>query len=163
MKKLLLVAVMLFVIAPGGLSYAACLDQFVFKATKNAYWETGDVVNACQNEFGPNYRLADWNDIIWFKNSGGTLDAFFIEIGMAPYNVANYGNYYQSNSYTKDSFLVSMNGQRFWNGGNRHFFIQRHDHIRPSDWAIHGTIDNNLIDLGSWYSIYFRVVCFKIN
>ena len=96
----------------------------------NSDWE-----NIVLNEFGTNYRVADWNDLLNFYNSGGNLLELFDALGLTEYN---------------SSAFLKRNGQQFYSS-TRAYFASRHEHNRPSSYLAHENINNYLISLGSWY------------
>gem|GEM_PF-3760396 len=113
-----------------------------FKVTAGAYSENADLDQAVKNEFGNGYRVADWNEIKLYSNE---IQSWADSIGM------NHNDYY----------FVTWNGQGFWNGGNRHYFITRFDHVVDSGYQVHDQIDNNFITLGSWYGIQKRILAIR--
>lgn len=115
--------------------------ESLFRVTAGKYSETADLGDVIKNEFGDNYRLADWNDILAYSDD---IQSWAKSVGM------EHG----------DSYLVSRNGERFWSG-KRHYFITRHDHNCPGNWLVHDHIDDHFIDLGSWYDMKKQVLCIK--
>lgn len=79
---------------------------------------------------------------------------------MPPFTAANYGDDYQVTGTNAYYFFVAYNNNEFYDSV-RHYYIQRHDKKTIADWLIHDTIDNNLLDLGSWYRIFGKIVCYK--
>ena len=115
--------------------------ESLFRVTAGKYSETADLGDVIKNEFGDNYRLADWNDILVYSDD---IQSWAKSIGMKQ----------------GDSYLVSRNGERFWSG-KRHYFITRHDHNCPGNWLVHDHIDDHFVDLGSWYDMKKQVLCIK--
>ncbi|RJS74176.1 hypothetical protein CW714_02060 [Methanophagales archaeon] len=115
--------------------------ESLFRVTAGKYSETADLGDVIKNEFGDNYRLADWNDILAYSDD---IQSWAKSVGM------EHG----------DSYLVSRNAERFWSG-KRHYFITRHDHNCPGNWLVHDHIDDHFIDLGSWYDMKKQVLCIK--
>ena len=113
----------------------------LFKVTVGEYSETADLDQAIKNEYGDDYRLADWNDVLAYSND---IQSWASSIGM------EHG----------DSYLISRDGNRFWSG-RRHYFMTRHDHNCPGSFLVHDDIDNHFIDLGSWYNLEMHVLCIK--
>jgi hypothetical protein len=64
--------------------------------------------------------------------------------------------------YPASGFLVKSGGNRWWSG-NRHYWVERHNHVVPNGWLVHDQIDNHFIDLGSWYSISLRILCIRTD
>ncbi len=147
---------------PGEGSGKHKVPQFNFKLTSSTYPESADMNKACKDEFGPEWRLADWNDLKNFYNNGGDLTALLDYLGMKYYPDRLQG----------DSAWVSVNGEEFYSSG-RHYFIARHDHetsflCQYGRWPggacflEHDQLDNHLISLGSWYG-EIPVLCYKDN
>lgn len=116
-------------------------------ATADYYSETANLDSIVTDLYGPNYRVADWNNLVSYSQTHNIV-AWADSIGML--NGYPYG------------FLVTRNGQHFWSG-IRHYWIDRHDGVVPSGWLVHASIYNHFIDLGSWYSMSLRILCIRIN
>ena len=139
MRNIWLIALIATIIVAVNLAFG---QSELFKVTTGMYSDTVDLNQAVKNEFGNEYRVADWNDI---KNyNGGNTQYWANGIGM------NHGDYY----------FVTWNGQSFY-GGNRHYFITRFDGTVDSNYLVHDQLGNNLITLGSWYGIQERVLAFR--
>ncbi|MCK9618042.1 MAG: hypothetical protein M0R21_09440 [Lentimicrobiaceae bacterium] len=117
-----------------------------FKITRCFYTETNNIEQAVVNEFGSNYRIADWNDIVSYCQSN------------SPDQFINNLNWQLGE---ENSFIVIWNGQHFYNNGTRHFYISRFDHNKPIHYLAHDNIDNHHIDLGSWYGLNMPILCIK--
>ncbi len=137
---------------------AAC--NFGFAVTSAAYPDAvTDLNQICQQDFGPNYRLADWSDIVAFVQNGGSVVDFANSVGM-------------TQSFVGDLW-VSNGGSLYWPGINgnlecggcayRRYYIERHDHVVPSNWGntVAGEIDNDFIDMGSWYGFSEPALCYS--
>jgi|GEM_PF-6537404 len=118
----------------------------LFKKTINNYSETDNLEQAVVNEFGSNYRIADWNDVVSYCQTN------------SPEQFINNLNWQLGE---ENSFMVIWNGQHFYNNGTRHFYISRFDHNKPSHYLAHDNIDNHHIDLGSWYGLNMPILCVK--
>ena len=116
-------------------------------ATIDYYPETANLDSIVTALYGSNYRVADWNDLVSYSQTHDIV-AWADSIGML--NSSSYG------------FWVTRDGYHFWSG-NRHYYIERHDGVVPGWWLVHATINNHFIDLGSWYSMSLRILCFRIN
>jgi len=117
-----------------------------FRFTGKKYSETDNLEQAVMDEFGNNYRIADFNDLITYAQNND-IEAWADKIGL------------------KDeikSLMVTYNGAHFWEG-SRHYFLSRHDHNPPGSYLVHADIDNHFIDLGSWYGLNMPILCKKIN
>lgn len=116
--------------------------QFVPTTAKHT--ELEDLEAVCEKEVGADYRVADWNDIKTLY--GDDIQTFVDLIGLTT------GEGY--------SMMVTNGGQGFWYS-SRHYFITRFDHSKPSHYLAHENIDNHYLDLGSWYGLNKRVLCYK--
>lgn len=115
------------------------------KTTSNFSWNTSCFDCECQQEFGPGYRIADWNEVVAFINLQGYSE-FFMQSGMT---------FYRSNGW------LTRAGQHFWSS-SRHYFMERHDGNVPSGWLVHASIGSNTIDLGSYWNSR-PILCYKPN
>jgi hypothetical protein len=102
-----------------------------FAVTDGYYSSYSDINSAVQDSLGSGYRIADWIQVEQYFNEGNSADEFIALMG---------GN----------NLWVSRNGSEFYSG-NRRYFIHFSDHNTPPNFLVHDTIDNNLIDLGSWW------------
>lgn len=93
-------------------------------------WER--IVNAV---FGPEYRVADWYDLVNYFDLGGDLLELFDNLGLTLYESAAY---------------VTVDGSRSYSS-SRFYFASRHEHELPEYYLAHDHIDDFLISLGSWY------------
>ena len=125
-------------------TWAPTSNWELFKKTINNYFETDNLEQAVVNEFGSNYRIADWNDVVSYCQNN------------SPTQFIN-----NLNMQLNENLIVVWNGQHFWNNGTRHFFISRFDHNKPGNYLSHDNIDNHHIDLGSWYGLNMPILCVK--
>lgn len=123
---------------------AQSTGQPEFKITPVKYGETEDLEQLVVDEFGPDYRMADWGDI---KALEGIVDlaSWADEVGIAG---------------DASSLYVTNNGQHFYDN-YRHYFIARHEHSVPGGFLVHDHVDNHYFDLGSWYDIEMKILCKK--
>ncbi len=105
-----------------------------FRITSGKYNEKEDLDQIIRSEFGDNFRLADWNEILLFNNK---IEEWADGLGI----LEGEGN----------SLLISNDGYRFWLG--RHYYISRFNHAKPENYLAHDTIDNDFVCLGSWFGI----------
>jgi len=119
------------------------LDLFEFKVTSTTYSETDDLEAMVKAEFGEDYKIADWNDLVFYSTSNSIQD-WADTVGMK----------------NGDNYMVTYSGKHFY-GSTRHYFIERHDHQVPNNWLVHDHIDNHFIDLGSWYNLNMPILCIK--
>ena len=122
--------------------------DFPFRITAGKYVSTDNLENAVQNEFGSNYKLADWNDVVSFCNEK-TAAQFIDLLGWS--------------SGESNSLLISANNAQFWGLTNRHYYMTRFDHKPTQGYLSHKNIENHYIDLGSWDNITMKVLAVKKN
>jgi len=123
-----------------------------------AYGTEGIANEACVNEFGEEYRVASWDDVVQYFNSATELQKleFFVNLGLkrvipgVEYHGLDAGN---------RRYLVSYNGKEI-HTSNWHYFFERHDGTPFSNWAIYSNIDNNTLNLGAWYTTTYAL-CYK--
>ncbi len=134
MKKGLLtcLATGLIMLSAVGIAEAISIDNFA--VSSEAYSVFGNTDATIDSIFGNDYRLADWNDIVQYYNEGNDMTDF--------------------TSLIPGRTMVSLNGSEFWTS-NRHYFINISNHSTPSGFLVHASLDNHLIDLGSWYNDRF--------
>lgn len=124
---------------------AAGSESIDFRVSSGLYPETIDLEQAVANEFGPDYRIADWNDIVAYYNAGGSPETFREVCGQ--------------------SAMLTRNGEHFWSS-YRHYFYDMSD--RPGQtpfdsYLSHANIDNHIWDLGSWYGLSKKILVRKIE
>lgn len=105
-----------------------------FGITSANYASDADWNQACEDIFGSEYRVADWNDLENYYFDGGKLSQLLDSLGLTEY---------------RDNAFVKYDGQQF-QSGSRAYFIERHDHNKPVGFSAHEQIDNYMISLGSW-------------
>lgn len=115
-----------------------------FRISEKSYSEKDDLASAAAASCGPEYGLADWDDVVQHSM---TNKALADKLGWEPGE--------------NNSLFVVWRGKRFWQDGNRQFFITRFDHNKPSDYLSHDNIDNHSIDLGSYFGRSYRILCIK--
>ena len=113
-----------------------------FRITSSRHHQKEDLDKVVMEEFGDEYRLADWNDIRSLQaNLGEWADAVGITEGEA------------------GSLLISNDGYRIWLG--RQFYLSRFNHNKPKQYLAHDNIEKNLLCLGSWYEVDLYVLAVK--
>lgn len=111
-----------------------------FRITSENYNQKDNLEEAVKEEFGPEYKIADWQDILANKDN--------IELII------------KQTQWKKDeTFLVTCNGCHLFEGSERHYLVARFDHKIPKSYLAHDNIDNNLVSLGSWYGLKTRILC----
>lgn len=111
-----------------------------FRITKGTFHPNANLNQACANEFGLGFVLADWNQLPRTRSA---------ILGLA--NQLRLGG-------KRNNLSVTRGGKRLYQSG-RYYFISRFDHRKPRSYLSHGNIDNHFIDLGSW-SGNRRALCF---
>ena len=137
---LLLVVVFFSFIKTG---HAVDLNNFAI--TAGTYPETADLEKIVEKEFGSNYRITDWNDIVAYHSDGGNAKDFENEFGTAA--------------------MITYNGSH-WYGSSRHYFytISHRPGQTPFDgYLSHANINNHEFDLGSWYGLNYHILVYKKN
>ena len=107
---------------------------------------------ALQAEFGAEYRLADWNDLVAYKAQGNNIQELVDFLRDSPNtNTLGY-SWISFNGIGIQSCCVSgvVPGQTL----PRHYFVAAHDGSRPGSFAAFQTIDSAELDLGSWIRDY---------
>ena len=103
----------------------------LFKVTELTYSINDDLDAIVKEEFGNEYRIADWTDV----------EAAF-DRGVDPDDILAGGSAFCTNQ-----------GEHFWSG-DRHYIVSRHNHEPSSGYLAHDDIDDHLFSLGSWYDNY---------
>jgi len=113
-----------------------------FKITSGKYNEKEDLDQVIRNEFGDQYRLADWNDILTLSNN---IEEWADSIGLA--------------EGEENSLLISNDGYRIWL--SRQYYISRFNHKKPTNYMAHGSINDHFVCLGSWLGLNKHVLAVK--
>jgi hypothetical protein len=108
------------------------------------YHETDNIESVCGLELGQMWQIADWNDILAYYQAGKSIESFVSTLALTENSI----------------YLVTNNGERLYSG-QRHYFIELHNHNLPNSFLSHADIDNHYIDLGSWYGLEAKVLCYK--
>ncbi len=106
-----------------------------FRITTESYPETADWDQVVRDNFGSGYRVADWNDLVEYHNSGGDILALFSSLGLREHG---------------SSAFVTSAGRRMASG-RRHYFASRHEGKRPGHYLAHQEIGGHQLSLGSWF------------
>ena len=112
----------------------------------------------CELQLGGGVRLADWNDIVAYYKGGGSLDAFIASLKMSIRD--DMRPFFEQVVKTKmpkevpdaiaDEYRISKEGEPRWDQSDRHYFVGRHEHIKPPGFLAHDHINNYQLTLGSW-------------
>lgn len=123
-------------------NYDNCLIDFI--PTYSLWSETFDLDEAFLLEYGSKgtqYVLADWNQLKE-TDLNRLVECMFIK--------------------HDQTYLIKRNGERFYNGGNRHYYIHYStDGVPYSGFAVHDRIGN--FYLGSWYGLNMYAIGVKSN
>lgn len=106
----------------------------LFRITQKTYPFNSDWEKIVKEEFGDSFRVADWEDVQSYYNSGNDFDELLKAVELKKRG---------------DNASIKVSGGQYL-AGVRSYFIERHDHNVPSDWAAHGNIDSFKITLGSY-------------
>ncbi len=128
MLILLLISLILSISAPnksaqGGEQYAG----FAVSSASAPY--LSNYSQYCVNEFGANWRQADWLELEEYYNNGGNLEELVSVTGLTGWVMRDGDTSYDS---------------------TRDYFVAYHNHNPPSNFLVHDDIDNYYISLGSW-------------
>lgn len=113
-----------------------------FKITSGKYNEKEDLDQKIMIEFGNHYRMADWNDILTVNTN---IEEWADSLGFA--------------EGEENSLLISHDGYRIWLG--RQYYISRFNHKKPKNFLAHGSIDDDLVCLGSWFGLNKHVLAVR--
>jgi len=106
-----------------------------FRKSSNTYSETLNLDSLSTSIFGESAGIADWSDIKDYIIESGSITEFYYQIGLK----------------NQETALVTFNDQQFFNGGDRHFYLQRFDDGPYSGFLVHDQIEN--LYLGSWFGL----------
>jgi murein DD-endopeptidase MepM/ murein hydrolase activator NlpD len=118
------------------------LNASDFKITSGKYNEKENLDQMIRKEFGDHYKLADWNEILTFS---GNIEDWADSLGFA--------------EGEENALLISNDGYRIWLG--RQYFISRFNHNKPVHYLAHGSINDDLVCLGSWFGMNKHVLAVK--
>ena len=110
------------------------LNASDFKITSGKYNEKEDLDQIIRIEFGDEYRLADWNDILAISTN---IEEWADSLGLA--------------EGEENAPMISNDGYRIWLG--RQYYLSRFNHNKPEHFLAFGAIDNDFVCLGSWFGI----------
>lgn len=107
---------------------AVIVDGVTYALTSTKVNYNSDWLAAVQADFGSSANVADFNTLKSVFSSNVSLLT-----GLLGSSVA----------------FVTYNGDQFLSP-SRGYFIEVHNGVVPGGWAVHDTINNNTVDLGSW-------------
>jgi len=132
MKKITIPALLIAILMITGCEKEP-LEISDFAVTQSLHDYKTDWKQIVRDEFGDDYTVADWKDLVRFHEKGGDLLELFDNLGLA--KGVDVTIYYK--------------GVRNYSA-ERGYYATRHEHDKPSDYLAHDNIDNYLISLGSW-------------
>ena len=106
-----------------------------FGLTKEVYPYNSNWDQIVNEQFGKNYRVADWKDLEDYYARGEDILQLFDGLGLTERG---------------DDAYVKRNGDPNYTS-SRFYFVERHEHNKRDGWLAHEDIDHYLISLGSWY------------
>ncbi len=107
----------------------------------------GERLDLVQSEFGGNAGLTDWLDLenaTEFVSPEMLVDLLDLREEDNPLIGAYLGDVYGN-----EGPFVTVSGSAWYNS-TRAYFVSGHEGTLPASWLAHDTIDNHVIDLGSW-------------
>lgn len=124
--------------------------------------ELEDLKEECKKQLGENVRIADWNDIETYYSEGGSikdlikgLKMSIREDRMEPGEVSKL----REKGLLGNEYRITKDGNLRWQAG-RHYFVGRHDHVKPTGFLDHANIDNYHLTLGSWFGTGGYALCY---
>ncbi len=113
-----------------------------FKITSGKHHAKEDLDQVIRSEFGDNYRLADWHEILAFRT---TIEEWADSIGLVEGEI--------------NSLLVSNDGYKIWLG--RQYYITRFNHNKTREYLAHDSMDDDLVCLGSWFEVNYNLLAVR--
>jgi len=113
-----------------------------FRITSGKHNEKEDLDQIIRIEFGDNYRMADWNEILTFSTN---IEEWADSLGLV--------------EGEENALLISNDGYRIWLG--RQYYISRFNHNKSGNFLAHDTIDDDLVCLGSWFGLNKHVLAVR--
>ena len=99
--------------------------------------DTDDIPSQVEQEFGSNAELADCSTLVdLYSDDKSGLVSFLDGVGMSE----------------DDNVHLKRGGDQYWDGGDRHHFIKRHNGDPGSNFLVHDDLHSNTLSLGSWYN-----------
>lgn len=104
-----------------------------FAITTKTYATSSNWDHIVDTVVGVGYRVADWNDLFNYHQSGKSLAVILDSLEL------DFGS----------TGFVTRNGNKQYSS-TRYYYISRHNGATPGHFLVHAQIGGNLIDLGSW-------------
>ena len=132
----------MFILAAHGSANAYAAD--IFRLTTSTHSETQNLILVVQERFGPATSVADWEEVkAVVADDPAKLQQFYELVGLRD----------------GDAAICTRNGQFFWEGGNRQFYLQRFDSAPYPAFLVHDQIGS--LYLGSWYGLNMNVLAVR--
>ncbi len=113
-----------------------------YAITDNTYSESVNLLESVRVDLGEEYTIADWTDLKNIKNIDEWVSCM--------------------NLQHDQTFMVKMNGNRFFNSTRQYLVQYSTDGIPYAGFLVHDQIDNKLF-LGSWYGINMHILARNDN
>ena len=110
------------------------LNASDFRITSGKYNEKEDLDQIIRIEFGDEYRMADWNDILAIST-----------------NIEEWADSLELAEGEENAPMISNDGYRIWLG--RQYYLSRFNHNKPEHFLAFGAIDSDFVCMGSWFGI----------
>ncbi len=113
--------------------------------TTGKYGAYEDFEAICKKEFGERAKVARWEEIKKEFNSTQNKEELIKALKF---------------TFFDQTYIINhKNG--YWEEGDRHFIITYHNKKLPTTYLylVHDTIDNHLLDLGSWNELNYPILC----
>lgn len=153
MKKLLLLTTLLVLTACSNnkpITQSTHTEEFLVSTKKYKLPGRSSSVGyqACLEEYGNQYRIADWIDIknAYIKKDKLSLHKQFVKLGFK-----------HENNSKGENLAVSRRGNELYTS-SRHYYISYHNHNRPGHYLAHDNLNNYEVSLGSWYGDFY-ILC----
>lgn len=99
--------------------------------------DVDDIPSQIEQEFGSDAKLADWNTLVdLYSDDKSGLVSFLDGVGVTE----------------DDNAYLRRGGNQYWNGGDRHYFIKRHNGDVGGNFLVHDDLHSNTVSLGSWHN-----------
>jgi hypothetical protein len=116
---------------------------------------------------GPDFREADFQDLIEYATSPWRVDTLIQKLNWPP--LVAHGlpggtdSVYPGIPDSMRNFYVSWRGKKWLmkDTAGFQYFVGRWDHHRPKWWTRYAQIDNDHIVLGAWTGLNFRVLAVR--
>ncbi|SMC08578.1 hypothetical protein [Nitratiruptor tergarcus] len=117
-----------------------------FLPTSQSYTPYEDFDAICKSTFGPQATVAQWQDIKKAYKKAEDKKKFLEDLDLKRYD---------------QSYIIENNTTAFFEAGDRHYILTYHNHNLPTNYTylVHDTIDDHMLDLGSWRDFSYPVLC----